>query len=217
MKKITTFWNWFQKNEQEIINAFFLGINGDEIYSQFDKRLCNISRRIGFEIRKSNSKQCQCSILFTAYGYRKLFPKIMALENQAPQLAFFTVEGFIKPFENVEKFKNGTDDPTHYGSYSFKISELQMALLEYNVATKQIKIKVYVPHYNEIKHNADLEHNIHWIVMQVIGEVTYRKHIKEIHLHPMPLEPKGLLSLIALPDFIDYLYQINSRKKTRML
>jgi hypothetical protein len=217
MKQITTFWNFFQKNEQEIINAFFLGINGDEVYSRFIKKLNNISRRIGFEITKSKNNQSKCRILFTAYGYRKLFPKIMAMEKQAPQLEFFTVQGFIKPFENVEKYKNGTDEPTNYGNYKLKISDLQIALLDYNIATKQIKINIYLPHYNEIKGNDDLIANINWIVMQIIGEVAFRKQIKEIHLHQMTLEPKGLLSLIELPDFIEYLYKINSRKKTRMV
>lgn len=217
MKQVTTFWNFFQKNEQEIFNAFFLGINSDEVYSQFIKKLNNISRRISFEIRKSKNDQAKCKLLFTAYGYRKLFPKIMALENQAPQLKLFTVEGFIKPFENVEKYKNGTDAPMNYGSYKLKISELQMALLDYNVATKQIKINIYLPQYNDIKHNDDLITNIGWIIMEIIGEIAFRKHIKQIQLNQMPLEPKGLLNLIELPDFIDYLYKINSRRKTRLI
>lgn len=33
----------------------------------------------------------------------------------------------------------------------------------------------------------------------------------------MPLEPKGLFSLMELQDFIEYLYKINSRKKTRLI
>jgi hypothetical protein len=53
--------------------------------------------------------------------------------------------------------------------------------------------------------------------MQVIGEIAFRKHIKEIQLNQMPVEPIGLLPLIDLPDFIAYLYKINSRRKTRML
>ena len=39
MKQITRFWNWFQKNEQEIINAFFLGIGSDEVFPLFEKKL----------------------------------------------------------------------------------------------------------------------------------------------------------------------------------
>jgi len=225
MKQITTFWNYFQKNEQEIINAFFLGINGEEIYSQFIRKLDNISKRIGFEIAKPANGQDKCRIIFTAFGYRKLFPKIIALEKQAPQLKHFIVQAFIKPFENKDEYKNGTDDPTSYANYNLKISDpslkgeqakqIQMALLDYNIATKQIKINIYLPDYNEIKQYDDLKSNIDWIVMQIIGEIAFRKHIKQIRLNQMPPLANGLLSLLELPDFMDYLYKINSGKKTR--
>lgn len=92
-----------------------------------------------------------------------------------------------------------------------------MALLDYNIAKKQIKIDLYLPDYDELKQYEDLEATIEYIVMQIIGEIAFRKHMREINLHPMPLEPKGLLSLIELPDFIEYLYQINSRKKPRRI
>jgi hypothetical protein len=92
-----------------------------------------------------------------------------------------------------------------------------LALLDYDIANKKIKIDLYLPDYNELKHFEDLKDNINWIVMQVIGEIAFRKHIREINLHPMPLEPLGLLPLIELPDYIAYLYQINSRRKTRII
>jgi hypothetical protein len=46
----------------------------------------------------------------------------------------------------------------------------------------------------------------------LMNEKTFLKHIKEIQLNQLPLEPKDLLILIELPDFIDYLYKINARK-----
>jgi hypothetical protein len=217
MKQITIFWNYFKKNEQEIINAFFLGINGDEIYSQFIKKFNNISKRISFEITKPCNNLDKCRIIFTAYGYRKLFPKIRAIENQAPPLKYFTVQAFIKPFENTEEYKNGSDKPVCFENYEIKISEIQIALLDYNIATKQLKINLYLPHFNEIKQYDDLKLNIDWILMQIIGEIAFRKHIKQIQLNQLPLEPKGLLCIIELPEFIDYLYKINSRKKTRQV
>jgi len=217
MKQIIIFWNYFKNNEQEIINAFFLGINGDEIYGQFKKKLHNISKGIGFEITKPSNNQDKCRIIFTAYGHQNLFPKIIALENQAPLLEHFTVQAFIKPFENSEKYKNGNDAPTFYANYNLKISEIKIALLDYNTATKHIKISLYLSHYNEIKHFDDLKENIDWIVMQIIGEIAFHKHFKQIQLNQILPETNGLLSLIELPDLIDYLYKINSRKKTRQV
>ena len=217
MKKITTFWNYLQKNEQEITNAILLGINTEEVLSQITKKLDYVSRRIGYEIKFHKTSNDKFIIIFTGNGYRKLFPKIIALENQSPALKHFTAQAFIKPLEDLTKYKNGTDEPCNCGNYEIKISELQMTLLDYNIATKQIKIDVYLPHYNELKHFEDLKHNIDWMVMQIIGEIAFRKHIKQIQLNQMPLEPIGLLSLMELSDFIEYLYKINSRKKTRLI
>ena len=48
--------------------------------------------------------------------------------------------------------------------------------------------------------------------MEVIGEIAFRKHIKNIDFLELPEATYGLLSLIELPEYIDYLYKINSRK-----
>lgn len=94
---------------------------------------------------------------------------------------------------------------------------MQLALTDYNITTKQLKINIYIPHYNKFKEYEDLKSEFVWILMHIIGEIANRKHIKEFQLHQMPLEPIGLLSFIELPDFNDYLYKINSRNKTRQI
>ena len=50
-------------------------------------------------------------------------------------------------------------------------------------------------------------------------EVTlyHKKHIKKIEFFDLPEATIGLLSIIELPDYIDYLYKINSRQKTRVI
>ena len=217
MKKITTFWNYFQKNEQEILNAILLGINTEEVLSQITKKLDYVSRRIGYVIKAPMTINDKFIIIFTGGGYRKLFPKIIAFEEQAPPLKHFTAQAFIKPLQNTAKYINGTDEPCSCKNYQIKISEIQMALLDYNIATKHIKINLYIPDYNDLKQYPDLKSNIDWIVMQIVGEIAFRKHIKQIQLNQMPLEPIGLLSLMELSDFIEYLYKINSRKKTRQI
>ena len=217
MKKITTFWNYFQKNEQEILNAILLGINTEEVLSQITKKLDYVSRGIGYVIKAPKTINDKFIIIFTGNGNRKLFPKIITLENQTPKLQHFIAQAFIKPLEDTTKYKNGSDEPVICKNYEIKISEIQIALLDYNIATKHIKINLYLPDYNELKQYEDLKSNIDWIVMQIVGEIAFRKHIKHIELNQMPLKPIGLLSLMELPDFIEYLYKINSRKKTRQV
>lgn len=82
MKKITTFWNWFQKNEQEIINSFYLGIDSNAIFSQFGKKLDYVSKRISFIIKIPKTSQEKYLIIFTGFGYRKLFPKLLPWKNR---------------------------------------------------------------------------------------------------------------------------------------
>ena len=217
MKKITTFWNYFQKNEQEILNAILLGINTEEVLSQITKKLDYVSRGIGYVIKAPKTINDKFIIIFTGNGNRKLFPKIITLENQTPTLQHFIAQAFIKPLEDTTKYKNGSDEPVICKNYEIKISEIQIALLDYNIATKHIKINLYLPEYNELKQYEDLKSNIDWIVMQIVGEIAFRKHIKQIQLNQLPLEQIGLLSFMELPDFIEYLYKINSWKKTRQL
>ena len=216
-KKIITFWNWFQKNEQEIYYAFYLNIKKKEMIAQMIKKLDYVSKSIGFVIKPSTEFEDKYTFIFTGNGLRRLFAKMIALENQAPTLEHFTAQAFIKPLEDTAMYKDGTDDPCVCKNFEIKISEIQMALLDYNIAKKAIKIDLFLPDYNELKQYEDLESTIEYIVMQIIGEIAFHKHMREINLHPMPLEPVGLLPLIELPEFIAYLYQINSRKKTRMI
>ena len=71
--------------------------------------------------------------------------------------------------------------------------------------------------YNEIKHFEELERDLKFLVMEIIGEIAFRKHIKHIEIDQTPRSINGLLPLIELPDYIDYLYKINARQKTRMI
>jgi hypothetical protein len=217
MKQITKFWSWFQDNEDAIKNALLLGINTKEVFHHLKRNLNYVSKRIGFMIKAPNSNNNKCLIIFTGEGYRKLFPKLIALEEQAPRLELFYAQAFIKPMEKVQQIILGKDNPYTFENYKIKISDLQMLLLDYNIGTKQLKIKIFIKNYNEIKHFEELQTDIKFMLMEIIGEINYRKHIKKIEFFDLPEATNGLLSLIELPDYIDYLYKINSRQKTRVI
>jgi len=217
MKQIKTFWNWFQNNEKAINNALLLDKNAEEILIQLEKKLKSISKKIGFLIDDSISNEDKYTIIFTAGGCPQLFPILLALEEQAPTLQYFTPQAFIKPFTNTIPYKNGTDLPYIYKTYEIKISELQLALVDYDSDTKQLNILVYLPNYYDLIVNEDLEANIDFIIMQIIGEIAFLKHIKQILLAPLLQSLSGLLGIIELPDYIDYLHKINSKNKTRIV
>jgi hypothetical protein len=211
MKQITNFWNWFQDNEEAIKNAFLLGINTEEVFINLNRNYKYISKRIGFLIIGPQSEQDKSTIIFTAAGYRKLFPKIIELEDTAPKLQYFIPQAFIKPMQNLEKFREGNDAPYTFENFKIQISKLQFTLKDYNISTKHLKIELFMDKYDEIKQFEELTMELKFIVMEIIGEIAYRKHIKQIEFSQKPNNPIGLLDLIELPDYIDYLYKINAR------
>ena len=145
MKHIDKFWHWFQDNEQALKNAFFLGINSEEVLFHFTRNLNYVSKRIGFVIKRPSDDSDKSLIVFTGGGYRKLFPKLIALEEQAPKLQRFRPQAFIKPMQNIDEIKHSTDDPIYCENYTLKISEMQFSLLDFNVATKQLTLTIYFP------------------------------------------------------------------------
>jgi hypothetical protein len=215
MKEIKKFWTWFQDNEEALKNAFLLGINADVVFHHFERNFFYISKRIGYNmISNDNGK---IIILFTAGGYSKLFPKIAALEDLAPQLVYFKPEAFIKPIQDFTPYLEGKDNTYVHDNYSLKISNYYFSILDFNINAKQLKINIYIPNYENLKHFSDFEDDMKFVVMRVIGEIAFRKHIKSIEYEQLPKNEKGLLKLIELQQYIDYLYKINSRFKTRQI
>jgi predicted kinase len=200
-----------------IFNALLLGINTEQTFSQLAKKLEYVSKTIDIVIKAPINSDDKFTIIFTGFGYRKLCSKIIVIESQAPALEHFNIQAFIKPLEDTTSYKEGTDESWGFKNFAIKISEVQIALLDYNIATKKIKIDLYLLDFNSLQHFDSLKPNIDWIVMHILGEIAFRKHISEIHLHQMPFEPIGLLPLIDPPDFIAYLYKINSRQKRRII
>lgn len=216
-RKINNFWNWFRDNEVHIKNALILGINNKEVFFHLNRNLNYVSKRIGFLMTASSESSNKCTIIFTAHGYSKVFPKIIALEDQASNLQCFISQAFIKPMKDITIYQDETDQPRIYENYEIRISQLQMTLIDYDIRTKQLKIKVYLPNYDEVNQFDGLFSEIEFIIMQIVGEIAFKKHIKKIELEQTPYSKNGLLSLVELPSYIDYLYSINSSVKPRVL
>lgn len=108
IKTIQNFWTWFQQNEQAIYHAYKLGINSDEVIENLHRNLNYVSKRIVIYIYMQNNQPNKFCVLFSAHGYRKLFPKIIALGEKTPRLEYFTAHTFLKPLcaENKNQFSD---------------------------------------------------------------------------------------------------------------
>jgi hypothetical protein len=209
IKTIQNFWNWFQQNEQAIYHAYKLGINSDEVIENLHRNLDYVSKRIVIYIYTQNNKPNKFCVLFSAHGYRKLFPKIIALGEKAPRLEYFTPHTFLKPFCTYNK-----------NQFSEKIIEMISSIFikleDYNIASKKVIITLYYPEGFTKEDKANSKLYIKTLLRFTLGEVNYKKHVKEVYYKPLPKVTSGLLSLSELPEFIDYLAKINYSRKLKI-
>jgi hypothetical protein len=54
------------------------------------------------------------------------------------------------------------------------------------------------------------------MVVFVIGEVAFKKHLKNIEIKPIPKNSNGLLQLIEIDEFIKYLYASMAYKRAKL-
>lgn len=209
-KTIQNFWNWFQDNEQVIYYALKLGINTDEVMKYLDQNLDYVSKRIEYIIYENSSKTDNYQIIFSAFGYKKLFPKIAALGDRAPQLEYFTIQTFIKPYtkDNFNQIPEG---------FQNLINQSWIKLEDYNITNKKIKLILYLPEYFDFENEIESFIKAETTLMFTLGEVNYKTHIADFEIQPAPQNINGLLSLTELPEFIDYLSKINCSRKLKIL
>ncbi|MCU4190197.1 hypothetical protein M9Q43_13620 [Flavobacterium sp. HXWNR29] len=209
IKTIQNFWNWFQDNEQAIYHACKLEIDKEEVFFHIQRNLNYISKRIVIYIYMQNNQPNKFCVLFSAHGYRKLFPKIIALGEKAPRLEYFTAHTFLKPLcaENKNQFSDKMIE---------MIKSILIKLEDYNTASKKIILTLYMPENISNEDKVYSKKYVKSLLRFTLGEIIFKKHIKEVHFKPLPRNTNGLLSLSELPEFIDYLAKINYSRKLKI-
>jgi hypothetical protein len=199
IKTIQNFWGWVEDNQTTIFNAYVLGINTQEVAMHLKRNLNYVSKQIDCLVFYQDET---LKLLFTAQGYRKLFPKLIALEENAPKLSRVTPIIFIKPITNKERYLKKEDVYLSIFKQEIKISDLYLQLNKYNTTTKKIDITVFHPYKDSVK----MQNAILFAVMLVIGEIAFKKHLKQIEFKSYDKLPICLLQLIELDEYIAYLY-----------
>ena len=209
IKTIQNFWTWFQDNEKTIYYAVKLGINTDEVIKYFDQNLDYVSKRIECFFLDNASKSQKHQIIFSAYGYKKLFPKLIALGDAAPRLEHFSVQTFIKPLTP----ENYNQIPEVFHKI---IQQSLIKLDDYNISSKKVKITLYLPENFEFENEYQLFVSSELAIMFTLGEVNYKKHIADFEVKQISKNTNGLLQLSELPEFIEYLSKINYSRKLKI-
>ncbi len=213
LKQIKSFWKWFEQNEVQILEAFTTLTKHDEVFNQLNRKLSYVSKRIGLILvgRKSNSEKVK--LIITAHGYRKLYPKVNALINNAPKSIHWDFQAFIQPNKDIEMFKQGIDNPYIFQDFEIKTSELYFKPLEFNTFQKKMKIVVYLKNYKYHFDNDSIEEAVYIIIQDLIGEENFKKTIDLVQLAQLPENPKNLVHLYELQEYIDLLNKLNRRVK----
>jgi hypothetical protein len=206
LKTIQNFWQWIENNETNIYNAMVLGLKTDEVMQHLERNLNYVSKRIGYIIVNENA---ELKLYLTAFGYKKLFTKLIALEETVPLLNQLKPIVFIKPIINKESYRNKQDDYYIFSEIKVKISDLYIQLEDFNTTSKKINITVFHPY----KERKGIHEAIETMIVFTIGEIAYKKHIKKIEIKPIPKKSKNLLQLIELEKHIAYLYSCIDYKK----
>lgn len=209
LKTIQNFWSWIENNETNIYNAMALGIKTDEVMQHLERNLNYVSKRLGYIIVCEREG---VKLYITAFGQRKLFPKLIALEETIPKLIQLIPAAFIKPITNKEPYRNKQDDYFVFSEIKVKISDLYVQLDDFNTTSKKINITVFHP-YKETK---NLYEAIETMIAFVIGEVAFKKHVKNIEIKPIANNTNGLLQLIELDEYITYLYSYVAFKRIKI-
>uniref|UniRef100_UPI00404B4EC7 hypothetical protein n=1 Tax=Flavobacterium sp. TaxID=239 RepID=UPI00404B4EC7 len=186
-----------------------LGINIQEVAMHFNRNLNYITKQIDCLIFYQDEN---LKLLLTAQGFRKLFPKLITQEENAPKLSRITLIIFIKPITNKERYLKKEDGYISIFKQELKINDLYLQLDNYNTTTKKIGITVFHPYKDSEKmQNAKL-----FITMYVIGEIAFKKHLKNIEIKTITNNSKRLLQLIEIYEFINYLYTLRAYKRIKL-
>jgi len=112
MKKINTFWNWFQDNNQTIKNCSNeTPENQKKILFWLDKNLKYYGKEIGFMLVLPKKPSEKAEFIITAIGNPDNFRKVIDLVDSAPKLRTWKFSAFIKPSEEIEELMNNLEEP----------------------------------------------------------------------------------------------------------
>ena len=204
MKKINTFWNWFQDNNQTIKNLINeTPKNQKHISFWINKNLNYYCKEIDFMIVFPKNGNTKSELIITANGNPEYFKQVIDLVHTAPQLKNWKFTAFIQPTEDIEKVMDGLDRPYVFQDITLKASELKFIAINYEENIQKLDIIIFFKYFNIHCNNKTLNQAIYIILQDLLGEKSLYQNINLIHLAQMPDNTEELVYLHDLQSFID--------------
>jgi hypothetical protein len=206
MKKINTFWNWFQDNNQTIKNLINeTPKNQKHISFWINKNLSYYCKEIDFMIVFPKIGNTKSELIITANGNPVYFNQVIDLVDNAPQLKNWKFTAFIQPTERIDKIIEGFDEPYIFHEITLKASELKFLTLDYHEETQKFDIIVFLKNYNLYCDTKTLKQAVFIIMQDILGENLLFQNINFVQLAQMPDNNEELIHLYDFQMFIDIL------------
>jgi hypothetical protein len=204
MKKINTFWNWFQDNNKTIQNLINeIPKNQKHICFWINKNLNYYCKEIDFMIVFPKNGNTKSELIVTANGNPEYFNQVIDLVDNAPQLKNWKFTAFIQPIEKIEEVMDELDKPYVFQDITLKASELKFMAINYEENIQKLDIIIFFKLFNIHCNNKTLNQAIYIILQDLLGEKSLYQNINLIHLAQMPDNEDNLIYLYDLQSYID--------------
>lgn len=204
MKTTTTFWSYFTTNQKTIAN---LQSERDSTYrtinTQLEKKLKNYCHHIDYLLFFPKRKGEKPQIVITANGNPLYFKYVENLVKAAPKLKNWNIKAFLQPKAEIEKMKQGLDEPYVFCDLVLKSSELKFTLINPDEQKKKLDIVVYLKDYTIYCDNQILLEAIFMILYDLLGEKSMVEDLNFVQLGQMPEDERALIQLCELQWYID--------------
>jgi hypothetical protein len=204
MRKINSFWNWFQDNNQTIKNLINeTPINQKQICYWLNKQLGYYCKELDFMIVFPKKENQKSELIITANGNPEYFNQVIQLIDNAPQLRHWKFTAFMQPIENFNEIIDGLDEPYIFQEITIKTSEIKFLPINYDNKIKKLDIIIYLKNYKIHCNTKMLQQAIYIILQDVLGEKSLHQNINFVQLAQLPNNTENFIELYELQFYID--------------
>ena len=204
MKKINTFWNWFQDNNQRIKNSCNESPEKQkEILFWLGKNLSYYCREIDFIIvfpKKENSKT---EFIVTANGSSNYFQQVTLLIDNAPRLRTWKFTAFLMPTEQINKAIEKLEKPYIIRENTLKAKNLNFIALDHDHETHKFEIQIYLKNYNLLCNTKTLSQVICIILQNQMTQESLSQNSNFVQLAQLPDIAQNGIKLQDLQYYLD--------------
>jgi hypothetical protein len=204
MKKINTFWNWFQDNHHTIKNLLNeTPINQKETLFWLSKNLSYYCREIDFIIvfpKKENSK---AQFIVTPNGNSNYFHQVALLIENAPRLRTWEFTAFLIPTEQINKVIEELEKPYIRRENTLKAKNLNFIALDNEEETQKFEIQIFLKNYNLLCNTDTLSQVICIIIQNQMTQESVSQNSSFVQLAQLPVLEKNGIKLHEIQYYLD--------------